>query len=298
MTDPKIQKLYQQLVSGERSGDLFRNETLASGYDHNTSQVFGEDLEQYEAGIDFLLDLTTYKPTDTVVDLGCGTGISTLRLLVRNPARVIGLDFSEPMLRQAREKLKGRDNVEFKVGSAEELSDVVNDVDKVVSVNVFQYISNPDDVLKGIYNALNPNSGYLFNVRVKAPKEQSIYFQLFRAIEKAMSEELGKKMELPELKGLEPKYDRSDLEGLATRNGFAVARYEEKPIVIEEKHLRAIHQLALDGMRTGLAETLGEETAKRIIKRVQTELSKMYSASGFVAGTEAYICLRKKPSPK
>lgn len=293
----KLQRLYAQSVSGERSGDLFRDGIIASRYDHDVSQVFGTDLEQYKANIDFLLDLTTYRPTDMVVDLGCGTGISTLRLLERNPGRVIGLDFAEPMLRQAREKLKSRDNVEFKVCSAEELSDVVDSADKVVSADVFQYISNPDKVLQRIYRVLNPDGEYLFNVRVKAPKEQSGYFHLFRAIERAMSEELGEEVKLPELEGLEPKYERTDLETLATRNGFAIARYEERPIIYEEKHLRAIHQQSLDGMTPELEKTFGKEVTARIVQRVQDDLTKMYSSDGFVAGKEAYVCLRKAQPP-
>ncbi len=293
MVEPKIKKLYDQLVSGERSGDLFLDEVLAGEYDHNASLVFGEDLEKYQKNIDFLLDLTTYRPTDMVVDLGCGTGISILRLLQRNPGRIIGLDFSEPMLRQAREKLKERDNVEFHIASAEDIGAVVHGADKVVSANVFQYISDPDTVLREIHKALNPDGEYVFNVRMKARKEQSVYFRAFRAIEAAIEEHVGDKVELPELKGLQSQYERRDLEELAARNGFTVVRYEERPVILEQKHLRAIHQQALEGMEPDFVSTVGEEIAGRIIGSVKAELSNMYSAEGFVAGKEAYVCLGK-----
>ena len=298
MANPKIQRLYEQLVSGERSGDLFKDETLAGEYDKNTSVVFGSDLKDYEEGTDFLLNLTSYSPSDTIVDMGCGTGISTLRLLQRNPRRVVGLDFSEPMLQQAREKMKDRDNVEFRVASAEELSDVISDADKVVSANVFQYISDPDAVLRGIYKALNPNGKYLFNVKVKAPREQSIYFQFFRILEGILSKEFGKEVHLPELKGFEPKYNRASLEELASRNGFTVARYEERPIIYKEEHLRATYEQMLTAMASELQTSIGEERTTTIVGKVKERLEPIYSANEFVAGTEAYICLRKTPAPK
>jgi SAM-dependent methyltransferase len=51
----------------------------------------------------------------TVYDIGCGTGASTITLaeLVGNDGRVIGIDFSEPMLDAARAKVKDSGTIEF-----------------------------------------------------------------------------------------------------------------------------------------------------------------------------------------
>jgi SAM-dependent methyltransferase len=60
-----------------------------------------------------------------VLDVGCGTGISTLsihRSLPRPPV-IYALDISEPMLVKARERCQGIDGIYFMRGDAERLSD-------------------------------------------------------------------------------------------------------------------------------------------------------------------------------
>ena len=48
------------------------------------------------------------KPTDDVLDVACGTGDLAEAFASANPATVTGLDFTEPMLKIAREKAIGR----------------------------------------------------------------------------------------------------------------------------------------------------------------------------------------------
>lgn len=65
-----------------------------------------------------------FSPT-RVLDVGCGTGISTLsihRSLPRPPV-IYALDISEPMLVKARERCQGIDGIYFMRGDAERLSD-------------------------------------------------------------------------------------------------------------------------------------------------------------------------------
>ena len=55
------------------------------------------------------------EPGEAVVDVGCGTGQTTLQLAdaVGPDGRVVGVDVSPPMLALARERAHGRDNVSF-----------------------------------------------------------------------------------------------------------------------------------------------------------------------------------------
>ncbi len=292
--DSKFQSLYEQLVLGERTGDMFKDEAIARDYDIAISQIFGIDFKQYHTDINFLLDLTSYKSTDLVVDLGCGTGISTRLILERKPGRIIGIDFSEPMIQQAREKFKGINVVDFRVVSGEELSDVVSNADKVVSANFFQYISSSDEVLHAIYGALHSDGEYLFNVKVKAPGEQSVYFQLFKAAERAIKKVFGVEITLPKVKGVEPKYERIDLEKFSARNGFVIVRYEEKPVIYGDEQLRGIYQQCLGRMIAEFEEEVGKKATNSIIDSIQEELSIVFSPSGFIAGKEAHVCLRKR----
>ena len=59
-----------------------------------------------------------------VLDVGCGTGISTLGIYksLKIPPIIYGIDFSEPMLIKARRRMQGKEGVYFVRGDAEKLS--------------------------------------------------------------------------------------------------------------------------------------------------------------------------------
>lgn len=64
-----------------------------------------------------------------VLDVGCGTGISTLCILksLNNSSSIYAIDISEPMLVRARERLKGIDDVYIVRGDAEKLTQYFNE---------------------------------------------------------------------------------------------------------------------------------------------------------------------------
>ncbi|HSQ54052.1 MAG TPA: class I SAM-dependent methyltransferase, partial [Candidatus Bathyarchaeia archaeon] len=59
-----------------------------------------------------------------VLDVGCGTGISTLGIYksLKTLPIVYGIDISEPMLIKARKRMQGKEGVYFVRGDAEKLS--------------------------------------------------------------------------------------------------------------------------------------------------------------------------------
>jgi ubiquinone/menaquinone biosynthesis C-methylase UbiE len=77
----------------------------------------------------------------TVVDAGSGTGINSLLLIkeiLGTKGRVIGVDYSESMVRYAREKVSNGLPIEFRVGDANRISDVVEEdpVHAIASFNL------------------------------------------------------------------------------------------------------------------------------------------------------------------
>ena len=71
-------------------------------YDSWFQTPVGSLVKHYES--ELLLDLLQPFQGDTILDIGCGTGIFTLDLLASGP-RVLGLEISEPMLTRARRKV-------------------------------------------------------------------------------------------------------------------------------------------------------------------------------------------------
>ena len=124
--------------------------------------VIYDAVNSYEPGTqsDFYLGLAEEVSAETVVDLGCGTGIITLEFASRS-YRVIGVDPSPVMLEVALQK-PGADAVEWVQGGAGQLGNPGADL-VIMSGHVAQFILKDDDwlvALVGVNEALRPG-GYL-----------------------------------------------------------------------------------------------------------------------------------------
>jgi len=107
------------------------------------------DLERFwaegEHDVDTLLGLAgvAVRPSDVVVDVGCGVGRLT-RVLAGRAAHVYALDISERMLELARRHNEGLHNVTWLRGDGASLGGVPDAaVDGCVSHVVFQHIPDP-----------------------------------------------------------------------------------------------------------------------------------------------------------
>jgi SAM-dependent methyltransferase len=124
-------------------------------------------VNSYEPGTqpDFYLGVAEEVRAETVVDLGCGTGIITLELAMRG-YRTIGVDPSPLMLEVAQQK-PGADGVQWVQGGAEDLG--TPDADLVImSGHVAQFILEDSDwleALAGIKGALGPGRWLAFESR-------------------------------------------------------------------------------------------------------------------------------------
>lgn len=272
------------------TGDLFKGEAVARVYDSCCRQAYGDNFGTYAADIDYLLDLTSYTPSNVIVDLCCGTGISTARIVERNPRKVIGVDFSDAMIDRARDKFRSEGNVEFRVASAEQLSDIVAYADKVVTANGFGYFTDSKKVLREIWSIVPVLGEYLFNVGIRCEGE-SVYQQLFRVLEEVFSTEIGQKVELLIPNGLESVYDKEALEALAGDSNFKVMRYEEVRRTAAKNEIEALHHQVLEQLSQAL-EAL-EARGKRICATVRKQLDHAYRQCPPVR-KEAYLCLRKE----
>ena len=93
------------------------------------------------------------KSGQTVVDAGSGTGANSLLLIKESlgtKGRVIGVDYSESMVRYAREKVSNGLPIEFRVGDANRISTVV-DEDPVHAIVSFNLVHLLEDLLGAMW---------------------------------------------------------------------------------------------------------------------------------------------------
>jgi arsenite methyltransferase len=104
------------------------------------------------------------KQGDTVVDLGSGAGNDCFvaRSLTGVEGKVIGVDFTQPMIDKARENADklNYNNVEFRFGDIENMPLTANVADVVISNCVLNLVPNKMNVLKEIYRILKPGGHF------------------------------------------------------------------------------------------------------------------------------------------
>ena len=123
----------------------------------------GDAMEDHHSDItDQTLALMNFKPTDRVLDLGCGTGWASRRLARMVPeGEVVGIDVADEMLRRAEQASSGIANVRYLWGSAEKIPAADNSFDKVLSVESFYYYADQGKALDELRRVIAPG-GRLF----------------------------------------------------------------------------------------------------------------------------------------
>jgi ubiquinone/menaquinone biosynthesis C-methylase UbiE len=277
------------------SGESFKDKSIADGYDDSVSNIFGASYDRYEGDIRDLLNDVNFD-NDIVIDLGCGTGISTGLILEKNPSRVIGIDFSDGMLDQARKKYGDQENVTFVFGSAEELRSLVTEeVDKVVSANLFKYLDKPEGVLGEIYTVLKERGEYIFDIGVKSEGALSIETMFYEPLEHALQEVLEKDVKLP-VNNPESKYTREEIKNMADRCGFDVVVYSENDHSLTKEQVIAFDKFFIKNIEDALRQEsgLGSEKIDEILAKFWGIVENKFNQESYFAGRKAGVVMQKR----
>jgi SAM-dependent methyltransferase len=90
------------------------------------------------------------------LDVGCGTGALTQTVLeLADPARVLGVDLSEPFVQHAR-RVVADERAEFRVGDARQLPVPDESVDAAVSALVLNFVPEPERAAAELRRAVRP----------------------------------------------------------------------------------------------------------------------------------------------
>ncbi|HKH48378.1 MAG TPA: methyltransferase domain-containing protein [Thermoanaerobaculia bacterium] len=122
----------------------------------------------YKRCPEWLVENCGIESPSMLVDLGCGSGSLTQMLLNRFTAgdglRIVGIDPSEPELKIASKAVTD-ERVQFVQGRAQDLPQLVQNVDSVLMCNVLHLIPEHErpEVFQHIYRVLKPGGTCAFN---------------------------------------------------------------------------------------------------------------------------------------
>jgi len=142
--------------SSDKSASLLTEEY------ENQDGYFAE--ADYNLGCGVPTKLAGIKKGETVLDLGSGAGndVFIVRHQVGESGKVIGVDFTPQMIKQAninKEKLSYT-NVEFKLGDIESLPVESDSVDVVISNCVLNLVPDKVKAFQEIYRVLKPGAHF------------------------------------------------------------------------------------------------------------------------------------------
>ncbi|MGC9525483.1 MAG: methyltransferase domain-containing protein [Limnospira sp.] len=146
-----------------------------------------------------------YQPGTKIVDVGCSTGtfLELLGRFLKQPATLVGIDNSEPMLAKAREKLsplEGFHTVELMGESAENCEFANSSI--VVMNYTLQFLPVPQRrrVLKAVCEGLVPGGLLFVSEKVRSPHPQlqetmTRHYEAFKAKNGYAKTEIERKKE-------------------------------------------------------------------------------------------------------
>ena len=135
------------------------------GYDNQIVADLPNSVADSFCGVGNPFSLGKIDSGVRVLDIGCGSGVDALiaAKLVGASGKVIGIDITPEMIKKANanRELMGSGNVSFQVASVQDIADMDEGFDVIISNGVFNLIPDKDEALQTAYGLLKPG-GSLF----------------------------------------------------------------------------------------------------------------------------------------
>ncbi|MCB0319592.1 MAG: metalloregulator ArsR/SmtB family transcription factor [Bdellovibrionales bacterium] len=154
-------KLSQQLETDNHEIEkvLHSRRDRARAYFETVAREWDSLREEAQGKAEYLSLLKEKVPQNgTLLELGCGSGSLLAQLLPRNGA-TIGVDYSDAMIREARQQLSPTSSsnpVDLRLGYLEHLPVGDESIDHAVACMVFHHIAEPLAALRDTFRVLRP----------------------------------------------------------------------------------------------------------------------------------------------
>jgi ubiquinone/menaquinone biosynthesis C-methylase UbiE len=222
-----------------------------------------------------------------VLDVGCGTGISTFRLMQRVQGRGMfyGIDISQKMLDSSRRRAAelGYANVEFNKGDAEQLDFPESSFDLVISNQAFFFFPDKQKALNEMFRVLRPTGqiALLFFAEPSLKEIKEIYVKVRNRHTNSVTTKKSSK-----LIDLEETHELFDKSGFKKTRIFGVHQID---YVDPSKYIAT-----LESPQSLFRINLPSELAEMVVKETKEEMMRVRTDKGFKVTTYYILAYDQK----
>jgi ubiquinone/menaquinone biosynthesis C-methylase UbiE len=218
---------------------------LATHWDTSAEaySVESEKISFYQVTNRELIAAGQVQPGMTIVDLACGTGLTTQTILASlgDKFTIYAVDLSEKMLQQARKVITSK-SVHFIHASADDFSRYVTEkIDRVFCNAAFWHFPDDNAVLKEICTVLKTTGRFLFNI----PDQQ---FDFGDGKRSEMRQVVSACLQQP-LRTEILQYSYETIQSLVTENGLCITDFKIIEIDIHPEDLIGFYSIPHVGAR-------------------------------------------------
>lgn len=270
------------------------NVEQAEQWDGQEGAHWAENTDRYDALSQrltpHLLDSAEVAPSDRVLDIGCGCGLTTRAVArIANAGSVLGVDLSAPMLRQAQQRTdaEGLTNVRFEQADAQVHSFQAAHFDLAISRFGVMFFQDPAAAFTNIVGAIRPGGRVLFLCWQDLLRNDWIMVPAGAALSSVPFPDLG-----PE--GAPGPFSLADpdrIGGVLTNAGFTGVDVTEltEQVYLGANAGDATRFLMGTGMARVLLEGASEETETNVFDAVRSALGSHEQPEGIWLGSAAWL---------
>lgn len=275
------------------------NVDMAAAWDGHEGDIWTEHAERYEATAGrvwkALRDRTPIADGEAVLDIGCGTGHSTLDAARATPSgRVLGVDLSARMLGRARDRAaaEGLAHVRFEQADAQVHPFPEASFDIAISCCGAMFFADPVAAFGNVRGALRPGG----RLAVLAWRELARN-RWVTVLRDALA--LGR--ELPEPQPSAPGpfglADPEHVRRVLSAAGFVDVGFEpvEEPIYLGRDADDAFSFVRVMGIVEGLTNDLDEGDRARALDQVHAALVAYETVDGVLLPSSAWLITARSP---
>jgi ubiquinone/menaquinone biosynthesis C-methylase UbiE len=202
-----------------------------------------------QLGFELVAGTHLVAPNKRVLDIGCGPGVFTARL-AREGAEVVGIDFSDQMIRIAKQQFPA---IDFRVADAERLPFEDGAFDLVIGIHVVHHLARPRVVIESVFRVTKPDGHFAFSIPDQL--RQASFGSFFSAVSK--HHQMEAMPGGPLLMESDPETIRAEF----LAGGFRECRVERRRSIC---HLQSLEPLLEVGWKFANLEQGGADVKDRI----------------------------------